>query len=485
MKKKIALMTWHHANNYGTAFQAYALSKLIEETGCLVDLIEYRRIGKAPLDRLNLYAFLYKTLIAVRNRIQRKIPSHYTFSEETFENFYSINFTYTHKCQFNQDFRALNAIYDGFVCGSDQIWGPEWFDARFFLDFVDDPRKIIAYAPSIGVSQITNTKVAKEMGLLMGRYPCLSVREETGCRIATELTGRKDVVNVLDPVLTLPNHEWDLIKEPVQDLPQKFMLIFFLKNNERNIRTALEAAVEMEYSPIVLHCTQSEDTQYANTEELTPGQLLTCVQNADYICTDSFHITVLSIIFSKNFKVFNKDLRSSRYSKNNRISDLLKRLEICNAEYDLNSSFKEVIDYQIVNLRLAKLRKESFNFLKTAIDSLPLKSSEVKREMYCEKKALEEDGCRGEYIKDFLRYGNCLKGLSRKIFLIMADFPFSLEKKCYRCKYYKAYLKIPDNRKPMFWEELQKAYGSKRSIFYIFLKYYFVYFVLSKVFYRK
>ena len=38
--KKIALMTWHHAENYGTAYQAYALKTLIEQQGYKVDLID-------------------------------------------------------------------------------------------------------------------------------------------------------------------------------------------------------------------------------------------------------------------------------------------------------------------------------------------------------------------------------------------------------------------------------------------------------------
>lgn len=41
--KKIALMTWHHVNNYGTAFQALALKELITEFDCDVDIINYMR----------------------------------------------------------------------------------------------------------------------------------------------------------------------------------------------------------------------------------------------------------------------------------------------------------------------------------------------------------------------------------------------------------------------------------------------------------
>ena len=48
MKKKVALMTWHHAENYGTAFQAYALKLLIEQHGFEVNLVDYHRL-RAPI----------------------------------------------------------------------------------------------------------------------------------------------------------------------------------------------------------------------------------------------------------------------------------------------------------------------------------------------------------------------------------------------------------------------------------------------------
>ena len=49
--KKIALMTWHHVNNYGTAFQALALKELITEFDCDVDIINYMRLEASPIQK--------------------------------------------------------------------------------------------------------------------------------------------------------------------------------------------------------------------------------------------------------------------------------------------------------------------------------------------------------------------------------------------------------------------------------------------------
>ena len=473
MKKHLALMTWHHTENYGTAYQAYALTRLIESCGCTVDLIDYRRLGRGPIQRRSAISFIMGGLLK-KSFKRKKNPQLYKFEKGTFDEFWVNKFSYTDSCQYNQDFRQLNSLYDGFVCGSDQIWGPEWFDARFFLDFVEDKRRLISYAPSIGVPEITNKSVSSEMGVLMERFPYLSVREETGCRIAAELTGRNDVINVLDPVLALPSVEWSKLQEEVKELPQKYSFIFFLKNNEDNIKKSIKSSEEKGCKPVVLHCTQSEDTPFANTGDLTPGQLLTYIRNAEYVCTDSFHMVVLSIIFGRNFKVFKKDSADSKTSKNNRITDLLNRFGINNAEYDVSPSFEEKINYNKVFSILNELRQTSFSYLKNAIDHLPAEKTEIS-EQECEVKARMNGSCRGEQLEEFTQYGKGLKGTSLKKYTLMSQFPFALQEKCYRCKYFNGCVKLPDNRKPLFWNALKSDLIEKKSIGYLFRRYYLAY----------
>lgn len=47
-------MTWHHVNNYGTAFQALALKELITEFDCDVDIINYMRLEASPIQKKSL-----------------------------------------------------------------------------------------------------------------------------------------------------------------------------------------------------------------------------------------------------------------------------------------------------------------------------------------------------------------------------------------------------------------------------------------------
>lgn len=45
--------------------------------------------------------------------------------------------------------------YDVYITGSDQVWNPDWYEPAFFLTFVPNSRKKIAYAASLGHSSLT------------------------------------------------------------------------------------------------------------------------------------------------------------------------------------------------------------------------------------------------------------------------------------------------------------------------------------------
>ncbi|MEY8723344.1 polysaccharide pyruvyl transferase family protein [Bacteroides stercorirosoris] len=468
--KKIALMTWHHVNNYGTAFQAYALSTVLKKLGCDVDMVNYHRITSSPLKK----RLLHEQFLSFTHRISAKLRNKifFNFKKETFGFYFDKYFQYTKPCHTNQDFYRLNNEYDGFVCGSDQIWGPEWFDGRFFLDFVENPNALIAYAPSIGVSNIKDNAVKDLMAPLIGRFPKVSVREQSGCEIVKNITSHTDVVNVLDPVFLLNMEEWQCIKEDIALPSENYMLIFFLANNIESFRIAMNQADLKGLTPLVMHCTQSEDNEYANIPDCTPGQLISLIENASYICTDSFHISVLSIIFNKQFKVFNKVAQKEANSKNSRLHDLFIRLNITDAEYMVDNSFDNAICFEILNSKLMQLKEYSFEYLKSCVNNLPAKRLMVDEKGLDCWKSKAKCSCPGEYSEQFVEYremhaNSCLVKS-------MSTFSFSLNPKCYRCAKYRMRRDM-DNRMPLFYSELNTAFGKGKSPISIYFKYYFSY----------
>lgn len=467
--KKIGLMTWHHAENYGTAYQAYALKTIIERQGYHVDLIDYRRLGSGPLEVIQLHKIIVSKLKGALKCIFGRKKDIFRFREETFSQFYENNFTYTSKCLYNQDFAELNNLYAGFVCGSDQIWGPNWFDGRFFLDFVEDPKRMIAYAPSLGVSEILNPAVQDLMKIYISRFGNISVREKTGCEIVKRLTGRLDVQNVLDPVLMLDAEDWQKLEEPFE-LSEQYALIFFLANNPTNIKLSINAAQKNGLKPVVLHCTQTEDTEWANVDELTPGQMLTCIHNASYVFTDSFHVSVLSIIYQRQLMTFKKEMSGKGGTQYKRITDLFERLHISGGIYKGSESFDGYIDYSNIDEILREQRGESLQYLVSALNWLPEISTIVSFE--CDKTT----NCEGEYTNQFSEYLQSLPEGNKKEFIRKCQF--ALKDKCYRCKHLHSTL-LTDGRKPLFYYDIQSQMKSKQRS--VYQKYYLPFHVLNVI----
>lgn len=44
--------------------------------------------------------------------------------------------------------------FDLLICGSDQIWNPNWYDKFYFADYTGITATRISYAPSMGVNTI-------------------------------------------------------------------------------------------------------------------------------------------------------------------------------------------------------------------------------------------------------------------------------------------------------------------------------------------
>ena len=471
-QKKIAVMTWHHVSNYGTALQALALKLVIEKMGCSVDFIDYRRKDQKPIRKLNVRAYLRERLHYLIK--QKKTNNIYDGSKDKFEEYYEKNFSYTRECEYNEDFLQLGNQYDGFVCGSDQIWGPEWLDGRYFLDFVDAPDRKIAYAPSIGVSKINDPNIRELMGKWIEGFGSLSVREKTGCELIKSIWNI-DPINALDPVALLTQEEWKKWVVPRNGAP--YLFAFFLKNNNSSFKATADIARQLNLEMKVFHCTQSDDNKYANIDTMSPLEFLSMICNADYICTDSFHAMVFSVIFNKQFSIYEKKSGSS-LTQESRIKDFLKTLKI---EYVYKRRKKtdiQYINYDSVNDILANWRRQSLQFLGDAIQKIP-----------DEKKSgvvdIDECGSKNQCINiESLAFTNrCINAKSyfeKRLCKIMAKYNFACKEECYRCKYFLnkdcVYL-----QKPVFYGELQEKLEDKCiSTWKIYKEYYMVYDLLDR-----
>ena len=267
----------------------------------------------------------------------------------------------------------------------------------------------------------------------------------------------------------LDSEHWQKLEEPFVT-EGKYALIFFLAYNQKNIKISIEAANAKRLKPIVLHCTQTEDTSFANTDELTPEQMLFCIHNAEFVFTDSFHVAVLSIIFHRQLITFQKQLGGNGNTQYKRITDLFERLQITGGIYRGVDSFNQHIDYSKVDTILNKQRGESLAYLASALDRLP-GYSENRMEL-CDIST----PCKGIHTDLFNHYLLTVRCKKYREFMITCQF--SLVPKCYRCKNLQ-YTILQNGRQPLFYSKLLEDLQIQDK--HVFAKYYRPFYILHKL----
>ena len=102
-----------------------------------------------------------------------------------------------------------------------------------------------------------------------------------------------------------------------------------------------------------------------------PEQFVNLISNAAFVCTDSFHGTVFSILYHKTFFTFDRYKSTGGDSTNSRLNSIL---EICGLESRKRQSEEGVpadmlceIDYSEVEKRISELRRESVDYLIEAL----------------------------------------------------------------------------------------------------------------------
>lgn len=363
---KIALMTWFHYINYGTALQVYASTKYLEEKGNEVYVVQYYPNPSPMYFSSKSSEYLYRA-----KRKLHKISTSKGILDETcsesFHNFISSSIRLTEKVQNESDFAALNSKFDCFICGSDQIWSPLNYDPHYFLDFVTDPSKMIAYAPSMGVSHIEQPGLDEQISKLTNRFRYLSVRENTGARIIQELNGREAKV-VLDPTLLLDNDDWE------QCIPGKidgkYLLVYFLRENKKYWKVVKEVADRLHLGIKVIPVFEDDLRMSGAQKDAGPDDFVRLVRGASFVCTDSFHGMAFSVNFNKQFLPFKRFPDKAADNQNSRVIDFLDSVGLRDRLYDGGKPDISNIDYGAVKEKLEGLRIESRKYLDGALNAV-------------------------------------------------------------------------------------------------------------------
>ena len=279
---------------------------------------------------------------------------------------YSTKFELSQKCKAN---------YTAILVGSDQLWLPGNIAADYYtLNFVPNEVNSIAYATSFGQSVLTKDS-SKKAAVFLRRIKHIGIREESGQKLVDQLCGRK-VPIVCDPTLLFTGEEWMEIQQEKAIIDEPYIFCYFLGNNPPHREFARRLKSETGYKIVALtHLDEYVkcENEYADMApyDIDPADFLNLIRNASYVCTDSFHCSVFSILYRRTFFTFKRYTKKTKQSTNSRLDTLFNLTGISgrikNGDEDITECLIQSIDFDRAHERLMRVREESYGYLKKAL----------------------------------------------------------------------------------------------------------------------
>lgn len=384
----IGLVTCYFHHNYGSMLQAYATEMIMQQMG-----LPYQTIAcKAPITYMEGNKLLYiakKLLIGdwkmrlgkIKIEMEKKrnlaFAKNWEVRNKAFDDFANTFFHVSPYCRNRAELSRMAENYSAFLVGSDQLWRTDSVEHGYYtLEWVPDHIRKIAYSTSIGVKEVPWFQVEKNKRF-MNRFDYIALREQSACDLVYKLTGRKVQV-VLDPTLLFTGEQWMAIqqKEPLTD--GKYIFCYLLGDNPQQRELIKQVKAKTGYKIVALQHLDDyipSDEGFADEAPYVgPREFLNYIRNAEYVFTDSFHCSVFSILYKKNFFTFSRFAEGAKQSTNTRIDNLLHIVGLESRRMTADKTADDVVKFiggfESVDDRLNALRKSSMDYLKKAFEGL-------------------------------------------------------------------------------------------------------------------
>lgn len=388
---KIAIASCYFQHNYGSMLQAYATQMALDKLGYdneTIDISGFNgKIKKAKMlyftkasltsDILLSKMGMAKTVL-IRKFSGNEYASNSHIRADKFDTFsrryFRISPVYNSKAELGS---KCEDIYSAVLVGSDQLWLPGNIAADYYtLNFVPASVNTIAYATSFGQSSLPRDSEEKAK-VFLRKIKHIGVREESGQKLVKELVDR-DVPVVCDPTLLFTGEEWMEIQQAEPIVKGKYIFCYFLGNNPPHREFAIRLKETTGYKIIALiHLDEfvKSDEGYADETPygIDPADFLNLIRNAEYVCTDSFHCSVFSILYKKLFFTFRRYARNTKFSTNSRLDTLFNMVgisgKIMNGDENIEKCLKLKIDFAAAHTKLENVRADSYAYLVNSLNN--------------------------------------------------------------------------------------------------------------------
>lgn len=365
--KKLGILTFHRANNFGAVLQAYAMKRVCENLGYEVYFIRYSGYD-VPERYTPIRNFLHtKNKISGLFVLVRALMSYFGDVKrlKEFDCFRKKYFQETVFCYSVDEIAALG--FDAYIAGSDQIWNEcitgGKLDAGFFLCFNSSAAKIV-YAASSQDIPFSSRKEKELKQLLLTTDAAVTIRESSLSEYCSSLTGFEYPV-VLDPTLLAGYSIMEEISIKKKCKHEPFILLYQIDanpNSDVSVKT-----IEKRFGQTCFTMTVPRlGSIHGRKGDIGPEQFLSYLKNAEFLVTNSFHGVALSLLYNKQFYVYENGGVMSRIDDLLSLVGLTDRKIAMVADIDPNKQ----INYDKVNQKLAIERERSLQYLQSALNGM-------------------------------------------------------------------------------------------------------------------
>lgn len=363
---KIGILSMQRVVNYGSFLQAYAMKGIVEALGHDCYFIDIKQ-GKKIVSEDIFGGERKSKIVFVLERLDRYI----------FKRIKHKMFVKSRTTRFNNEFfpvlgmgqkHDFNSVYDTVIIGSDEVFNctqkSPWGLAKTLLGGGLDSGNIITYAASCGhttLEKLEKYNIREEVKNAMSNLRAISVRDANTKQFAEKMTD-KVIYEHLDP--TFIYDFGDLVPNSVPE--KNYILVYAYDNRmseKETIATIKNFAKEENKKIISVGFYQN----WCDKNILcNPFELLAYFKYADYVVTDTFHGTVFSIKYNKQFATIVRD------SNKQKLRHLLKKFDLKNQEVsdknDLISILKQYPNYVDINCIIGGETISAIEFLKQNIN---------------------------------------------------------------------------------------------------------------------
>jgi hypothetical protein len=371
----VGILTMHRVRNWGSFLQAFALKQIVEEFGhkcSFIDIMPCGGVEHLETQRTRRRKQGFGITRDLRWLLRSALTGKFLTTLRC------ISYRNRFNSRYDNKFLPIlgvgkrydyNGNYDLVIIGSDEIFNimqPEapWYRTLHVFGERINARNIVTYAASFGYTTLADLETAglkEKISQALRHVSTYCVRDLNSYKIMKEITGHAPELCV-DPVFI-----YDYGPHMPKIVPHDDYIIVYSYHgricNARCVRVIKEYARAHNKKCISLSgyhdwCDQSIIPQ-------TPFELLSYFANADLVITDTFHGTVFSIKYNRNFCVMVSD------AKRNKLGHFLQQMEltdrIANSAEEISLRLATPIDYsrtnKILDVEITKAREYLRNVL--------------------------------------------------------------------------------------------------------------------------